>query len=231
MNNGVIFQYYEGKLHGEMIDVFRKTHEMYARVHSLDYIVREMHGAPINAAWGWVRWSMMLDLFRSGYEYVIHVEDDAVLEDFTTDVRDAVRDKPLAMTFGGDPLHYQCGVIYARRTPQVMEFIGDVMRELPPPDDREETSTPWWERTHCQQTTVLELLRSPKYAGLCEKLPLKWNNALWHPQHQEWYKGDDAHVRIICRAWHGIMGERNKLDSMRAYADAQGAGPCEVRPS
>lgn len=226
MNNAAIFQYFEGDLHREMHAVTNPRHVAYAKRHRFDLYVIEEHG-PIDAAYGWVRWSRMLELFRAGYEYVVHVEADCVIDDHTVDLRDAVRSKPLGLIFGGDPDHYQTGVIFARNDKRVIDFCKAVMAACPPPGVPEETDTRWWERKHCQQGTATDLLLTPKYAGIVERLPLKWNNALWNPLHG--ITGMNVRECII-RAWHGVPGEQKKLDSMRRFETSRNAARRQAVP-
>lgn len=197
--DGVLIQYAEGRLHEEMLALTAEAHRAYADRHGFD-LWQLMVPGPLMSIYGWWRWALIRKaLVDDGYEHAIYLETDVLIVGDSTDLRDATKERPLAMVYGGDYPHHQCGVVYARRDPRVIEFIDRIMDQTPTPDIPVEEKVEWPLRKHCQQTVVQPLLE--KRPELCTKLDLKWNTYM---------RGDDA----IVHAWHGTGNEKRKLELM-----------------
>ena len=210
MRDAILLQYASGELHFQMIAVTRPRHQLYAERHGCDYRCRDTL-EPLTADFGWVRWEMLLDAFVAGYETAVYLESDTCVHDLSVDFRSAVPPgrPPLAMKYnrvpGGEPWHYQTGMIIARNDPAAIAFCEAVMREKPSPSPGEETCA-WWERERCQQVIANRLLAGNEWSAIVTKLDERGNSI-------------EPMDGMIVRAWHGRGPERHKLDEMRTYIE------------
>lgn len=211
VNNGVIIQFAEGDTHNAMLELVKPLHSTYAFGHDLDLRVLN-DTAPMNAAFFFLRYQYLLDALREGYEYAFYLETDVLINNNDVDMRRMVKNKPIGMAFGsvpgGEPEHFNTGVIAVKNDPQAIEWLQAVLDKTPPEMD-EETGV-WWERPNCQQVIANDLLKLDTWANLVERLDNRWNYPVTLGEPQSAY--------IV--AWHGVQGEANKLARMREYIGA-----------
>jgi hypothetical protein len=204
LHNGIIIQQAEGDLHRAMLALAEPRLVVYAHRHRFA-VMQETVNEPLNAALGFRRWQSILKAFNDGYDYAVFLETDTIIADLSVDFRTAVEEKPLALVYGqvpgGEPPHYNTGVIIARNTPDVIRFQRAVVAETPDPDMPEELGV-WWKRPHCQQVVFNRL--AAEHPELITPLPTQWNDV---------YQREDA----IIVAWHGVEDERLKLDRMAKW--------------
>ena len=209
-HDGVLIQFAEGALHLSILEMVRARHEEYVRRHALDFWSIEAPG-PVMTDYGWLRWQYLQDAFRAGYTHAMLLETDTMIIDLDTDLREATRARPLAMRYGkvpgGEPDHYQTGIIYIRNDAEARAFLAAIMALCPPNTIAEETEV-WWLRRYCQQTDANRLLHTPQWASLATRLDARWNclhDAVGNPEVPN----------PIVGGWHGIAGEANKKQAMR----------------
>ena len=213
MNKALLLQIGLGEAYGEMLDISRERHEAYCKRHRFDlWAVREDVWPQTPAMWQKYVW--MQAAWAVGYEFVVYVDADAMIVDESADLRAALRRKPLGLVYGqtpgGEPAHYNCGVIFARRHPWVDVLWGALLSRTP---GREyEPGPKWWEDAGSEQRLLNELLRLPWFAETVVRLDRRWHSLA----------GLDDLSRAVIVGWHGLPGAGKKAEAMRGWPVAGG---------
>lgn len=208
MNKALLLQIGIGEGFGEMLDLSRERHEGYCRRHRFDlWAVRENVWPELPVMWQRYQW--MQTAFAVGYEMVVYMDADALIVDEGADLRAALRRKPLGLVYGqapgGEPAHYNCGVIFARRHPWVQAQWAELLTQAP---RSEYTPGPrWWEDGGSEQRRLNELLKVPVYAETVERLDRRWHSLA----------GLDDLSRAVIVGWHGLPKVGEKVEAMRKW--------------
>ena len=212
MNSAVIIQQclssgsYTGAWSGIFYDMLRLTqqrHAAYARARGFDYwcIYGDVHPGKQGGAWDKVQ--LVLDALRRGYEFIVWLDTDAAIMDFSADLRDALPDGASIGAVIHDPersaylrqlnvpKHHNVGVLYVRNTPQSVEFFEKWL-----------ASWPGIERW-AEQGSFNELTAS---VGCVVAVEDKYNATI----------GVNESPETIVQGWHGIMPPEKRLAMMAA---------------
>lgn len=149
-------------------------HSAYAISHNMDYynVQGDIFPDLMGEAGAWAKVGMMKEAMEKGYKYVFWVDADALIMDFETDLRDAVKDCDLGACVH-DPeksawlqqhqvqKHINIGVLYIKNTPESKKFIDLWLAAYPGPER--------W----ADQGAFNKLME--EYPGVVKPIDDKWN--------------------------------------------------------
>ena len=114
--------------HAELLDITAHHHNRYANRHGMEYhSFRELPRPDLPASWS--RLDLMIQFFRRGFDVVVWMDSDAVVDDPSQDISRACRHGVGMVRYDQPFCHYQAGVIVAHRAPEVEEMLRDVLDE------------------------------------------------------------------------------------------------------
>lgn len=170
--NDLIFQAAIGPEFHDMLAATWLQHSAYAQRHGFDFWALDgWHGGAI----GWARLRVMRQAFDLGYEFVVYLDADAVIVDTAVDLRAALpADAHLGAIYydyrdvpGGQPDHWQIGVLYARNTSMTRAFLDTILQHEPAPY----LPLPvWWQDPGSEQRVFNAL--APEWMT---RLDYRWN--------------------------------------------------------
>lgn len=177
-NDAVLIQYADGPAHTALLRATGARHSAYAIAHGCDFW--HLCGYR-NPALMWPRWEFILRAIQLGYRHVFWLDADAVIVNMAADLRDALPEK-VDRSFGllhgsvpgGEPDHWNAGVMYIRSGPAAGQLVRHMLSIKPP------TYAPlplWWEDTDGDQYLLNRLLASVPDATKAAFHPIerKWN--------------------------------------------------------
>ena len=149
-------------------------HSAYAIAHKMDYYNIQADSYPELLAEGgaWAKVAMMKEALDKGYKYVFWVDADALIMDFSVDLRDAVKDCEIGACIhdpdksewlkkNGILKHINIGVIYLKNTPGTKKFVDLWLAAYPGPER--------W----ADQGAFNKLME--EYPGVVKPIDDKWN--------------------------------------------------------
>ena len=175
-NDAVLIQYADGPAHTALLRATWERHNAYTLAHGYDFWWLCGYRDP---ALMWPRWELILRAIQLGYKYVFWLDADAVIVNMAADLRDALpEDKHFGLLYGrvpgGEPVHWNAGVMYIRSDPIMERFIEGMVSSTP----RAYSPLPhWWGDTAGDQYVLNRLLAEhPMFtADFMHPLDRKWN--------------------------------------------------------
>jgi len=175
-NDAVLIQYADGPAHTAMLQATGARHNAYAIAYGCDFWRLCGYRDP---ALMWPRWEFILRAIQLGYRHVFWLDADAVIVNWAADLRDALpEDKHFGLLHGsvpgGEPVHWNAGVMYFHGVPLVERFVENMLHFMPP------TYSPlplWWGDTVGDQYVLNRLLAEhPMFvADFLHPIERKWN--------------------------------------------------------
>lgn len=140
MNNAVILQqcwdgvFYPGD-YRPCIELTRERNQAYCDRHGFDLeiVIGTLSEQYSNVNMGaWVKVEMIDKALKTGYEYVVWLDADALIKDMDTDLRDACPNGIGACWMRIPQLHHwNTGVLYVRNSPEVRAFFSEWLSNFP----------------------------------------------------------------------------------------------------
>lgn len=174
-NDAVLIQYADGPTHTAMLQATWARHSAYTLAHGCDFWWLCGYRDP---ALMWPRWELIEKAIMLGYRHVFWLDADAVIVNMAADLRDALpEDKHFGLLHGsvpgGEPVHWNAGVMYIHGTPTADNFARYMLAKKP----LIYSSLPrWWEDTDGDQYRLNQIL--------AKHLTVK--EALFHPIDRKW---------------------------------------------
>lgn len=180
-----------------LLDFSTPYHTAYAETFKFDYYpyhTKEKY--PIRNG-GWDRVDLILEAFNCGYQYIVWMDADALIQNDDIDLRKACKDIGACFDLKNPVPHYNVGVLYLENTPEVVEFVKTWMTHYP---GRLWHGMFWGEQSDFN-------LMATENPSLVHTLHNKWNS----------YAGTPCDAKdIIVKAWHGEQDVFYRLCQMRA---------------
>lgn len=199
MNDAVLIQ--QANADGAYLDHLRLAfpgHADYARRHAMDYWcmfsdVRPNMPAKVG---GWSKVHLIRDAWRQGYQHIFWVDADALIVDYTVDLRHALQGSLSEVgacqhSGHGLPTHLNVGVLYVRPSQSLPRFPELWLAAFP-------GTKPWME-----QGVFNDL--AARLPGVVERLDDRWNSTV----------GVNVSPRPVVKAWHGYGTPVDRLAAMR----------------
>lgn len=210
-NDAVLIQhvYTQTNMFGNaFIDMLKLTilrHMTYASGHKMDYWAFQggLEKEHKMEAGAWAKIDLVKMALEQGYEYIFWVDADAVIMDFETDLRDAIKDHDIGACVHdpaksdflkqlGVKRHINVGVMYFRNTDKTRKFIDEWLGTYP--------GIPRW----AEQGSFNNLLI--KYPDTVIELDDKWNATVQVNMVE----------KPVVKGYHGITPSINRFNMMRA---------------
>ena len=185
--------------YGALLDLTEAWHRAYAERQGMAYV--RVDGAVAHRSWPaqWDQIQLLANLMDDGAGLVLWLDADTLVVDPEADLREGLGEGQLAMArHPGPPAHWNCGVLLARNTPQVRDFLVQTLALGP-------GEYPWY-----QQQVMNRLLARPEWGHLISRLDDRWNATF----------GVTEVARPAVVAWHDGQGAASKLARMEAYLRA-----------
>jgi hypothetical protein len=186
-------------------------HSAYAAAHNMDYynIQGDVFPDMLSEAGAWAKVGLVKEMLDKGYKYVFWIDADAAIMDFTTDLRDAVKDCDIGAC-EHDPAksqylkdnkvdkHINVGVMYFKNTTGTKKFVDKWLASYPGPVR--------WADQGAFNALLIE------FPGVVKVIDDKWNATV---------NVNECDKPVIL-AWHGIpyqkryelMKDKLKYDSL-----------------
>jgi len=168
-------------------------HSAYAAAHNMDYynIQGDIFPDMLSEAGAWAKVGLVNDMLNKGYKYVFWIDADAAIMDFTTDLRDAVKDcdigacehDPAKSKYLADlkiEKHINVGVMYFKNTTGTKKFVEKWLASYPGPVR--------WADQGAFNALLIEL------PGVVKVIDDKWNATVNVSECE----------KPVVKAWHGI---------------------------
>ena len=179
INDAVLIQYADGPEHTALLRATHARHSAYTLAHGCDFWSLCGYQDP---ALMWPRWEFIEKAITLKYRHIFWLDADAVIVNMAADLRDALPeavDRSFGLLHGsvpgGEPVHWNAGVMYFHGVPMVKNFAL-LMANFKPP-----VYSPlpcWWEDAFGDQYMLNRLLlaKSPiNAAALFHPIDRKWN--------------------------------------------------------
>jgi len=183
-------------------------HTAYAIAHKMDYvnIMGDIFPNMLSEAGSWAKVGMIKEYLGKGYQYVFWVDADAAIEDFDTDLRDAVKevewgacehdpDKSEYLRKANVPKHINIGVMYIKNTEGTKKFVDMWLNTYP-------GISRWAEQGSFNDLMV-------EYPGVVGKIDDKWNATL---------KVNEVEKPVV-RGFHGLPYKQRYEEMIKRYRD------------
>lgn len=176
-NDAVLIQYADGPAHTALLRATWARHNAYTVAHGCDFWWLCGYRDP---ALMWPRWELIEKAITLGYRHVFWLDADAVIVNMAADLRDALpEDKHFGMLHGsvpgGEPEHWNAGVMYFHGVPMARNFARYMVNSKP----REYFPLPrWWQDIDGDQYLLNRQLLAENpinTAAILHPLDRKWN--------------------------------------------------------
>lgn len=178
INDAVLIQYADGPEHTALLRATHARHSAYTLAHGCDFWSLCGYQDP---ALMWPRWEFIEKAITLKYRHIFWLDADAVIVNMAADLRDALPeavDRSFGLLHGsvpgGEPDHWNAGVMYIRSGPTTKKVVRHMLTIKPlayAPLPR------WWEDTDGDQYLLNRLLATFPVATKEAFYPIerKWN--------------------------------------------------------
>jgi len=183
-------------------------HTAYAATHKTDYvnITGDIYPNMLSECGSWAKVGLIKEYLAKGYEYVFWIDADAAIEDFDTDLRDAVKDvqwgacehdpdKSEYLRSLKVPKHINVGVMYIKNTKDTKRFVDAWIKCYP--------GEPGWAEQGSFNKLITEM------PGIVKKIDDKWNATL---------RVNEVEKPVV-RGFHGLPYPERYKEMINRYKD------------
>lgn len=202
MKDAVIIQQAVGTKYKAILRASQDCNELYADKLDMDY--QALYGEVQHDGWNpyWCKEFLITNELTRRRKFIFWLDADALVADWTVDLRLAVQDTPDKIGIvkhPTPPFHFSCGVMLIHNGEGVRKLFTELIARGP-------GEPPWYE-----QTIFNALSTEPEFNGVILPIDYKWNSAF----------DINPVPNPVIRAWHGEgIGDLDaKAIAVRAAAE------------